>query len=497
MDMRKRERLIAVTGTVLILLFLALSAKYFYRFDITENKLFTLTPVSRSIFREIPQPVIIHYYVTDNLEQIMPDIRDIKNMLQEFRIYSHGKIQLLITHPEGKNAAGEMKKAGIVPLTVKMVKNNEESILHVYSGIRIQFLDRSKVIPAVFTSDNLEYQIVSKIREIVQNKRRVVGLLFGNENKKLDTDYTLMRDNLSSDFDLKVIGRGSSAISAINVLVVIGSRDLSPLDIDKIDNFIESGGNVLFAVDGVYIDLDKNLKPAPLDNDLLIHYLRKYNVRIANGIVLDPFSKKFRIPKDIYGSIAWQTVGAYPEWVSVQKSSVSDESPVTANFAGLDLLWTSPLVLDKPKENNMVILAKSSTLAWEMNTDFKTSPYSAGEYGPGKNKRHGQFNLAVSLAYKKARLIIVGDSDFLSNLIQYSDSYYNLDFVHNCVDWLSQNDDFMSIRTRHDRDVFLDAYSKDRRGWVYFVSKVINIFILPITVLIIAFIQFRKESRKK
>ncbi len=495
--MRKRERLIALTGTILIILFLSLTEKYFYRFDITENKLFTLTPVSRSIFREIPQPVIIHYYVSDNLEQIMPDIRDIKNMLQEFKVFSHGKIQLVITHPEGKDADKEMEKAGIMPLTVKVVKNNEETTLRVYSGIKIQFLDRTKVLPGVFTSDNLEYQIVSNIREIIQNRRRVVGLLLGNADKKLDSDYSLMRDNLSNDFDLKIIDRGSTEISAINVLVVIGSRDLSKADIDRIDHFIDKGGNVLFAVDGVYVDLEKNLKAVPLENDLLIQYLRKYGVRIAAGIVLDPFSKKFRIPKEIYGNIAWQTVGAYPEWVSVQKSSVSEESPVTANFTGLDLLWTSPLIMDKRKDNDSMILAKSSTLAWEMNTDFRTSPYSAGEYGPGTGKQHGQFNLAVSLSHNKARLIVVGDSDFLSNLIQYSESYYNLGFIHNCIDWLSQNDDFMRIRTRHDRDVYLDAYPDNRRAWVYFASKVINVFVLPLLILVVAFIQFRKESRKK
>ncbi len=490
MNSRNRERLIRVLGTLLFVLVLVITGNYFHRFDITDNKLYSLSPVSRSIFKDIPQPIIIHYYVTDHLEKIMPDIKDVKNMLQEFKEYSHGKIQLVITHPKEKTA-------GIVPLTVKIVKNNEESTLQVYSGVQIQFLDRSKVLPAVFHADNLEYQIVSTIRELVQNKRRVVGFLLGDRGKSIDTDYSLLRDNLSNDFDITVFKPGYTGISAINVLVVIGSKDLTLLDRERIDQFIQHGGNVLFAVDGVHIDLEKNLKAQPLDNDLLLGYLEKFGVRIVPALVLDPFSRKFRVPKEIYGGIAWQTVGAYPEWIRVEKSSVSTSSPVTANFAGLDLLWASPLLLSTSAGSTGEILVKSSTLAWEMKEDFRTNPYNAGAYGPGKGKPHGQFTLAAALSYGKARLIVVGDSDFLSNLIQYSNSYYNLEFAHNCVDWLSQNDDFMGIRTRHERDVFLDSYTKERREWVYFISKVINLFIIPGLLLLAAVLQFYRESGKR
>lgn len=483
------------SGILLVILLLVISTQIFHRFDCTDEKLFTLTHVTKNLYKEIPQPLIINYYVTGNLETVIPDIEDIKNMLHELSLTSHGKIRINIYEPKGPEEIKELKKIGIIPVPFKTNNNGKDVTLKIFSGIKIQFLDRVKVIPVLFSSRNLEYEIVSKIREIIQNRRRVIGVLLGDPSKTWDTDYTLLNNYLSRDFDLKIFLPGTFEVSAINVLIVIGNTSIDKYDMDNIKNFIDSGGNVLFAVDGVKIDLEHNLKATALKNNTLLHYLQSIGIEVTPGLVVDPFSRSYRIPKDIYGGIAWQTVGPYPLWIHVTKAA-SMTSPVTAHFTGLDLLWASPLFLHSTVSNKPEVLIESSTLAWLMKDDFKTNPYNVSQYSSGTGKKHQKFTLAAELSRGSARIIVVGDSDFLSNLIQYSDSYYNLTFILNSVDWLSQNDDFMSIRTRHDRDPFLDKVSVNNKKAAFFSSEVINLFLIPLIILLLAVIFYVKEKKK-
>lgn len=496
MKMIYKEWLSVGSGMLLVILLLVLSTKIFHRFDCTDGKLFTLTHVTKNLYKEIPQPLIINYYVTGNLETVIPDIEDIKNMLHELSLTSHGKIRVNISEPKVPEEIKELEKVGIVPVPFKTNSNGGEVTLKIYSGIKIQFLNRIKVIPELFSSKNLEYEIVSKIREIIQNRRRVIGILIGDSSKTWDTDYTLLNNYLSRDFDLKIFLPGTFEISAINVLIVIGNTQIDKYDIENIKNFIGSGGNVLFAVDGVKIDLGHNLKATPLNNNTLLNYLQSLGIEVTPGLVVDPFSRSYRIPKNIYGGIAWQTVGAYPLWIHVTKAA-SITSPVTAHFTRLDLLWASPLSLHSTVSTRPEVLIDSSTLAWLMKENFNTNPYNVSQYIGGTGKKHQKFTLAAELSRGSARIIVVGDSDFLSNLIQYSDSYYNLAFVLNCVDWLSQNDDFMSIRTRHDRDPFLNKVSENNKKTAWFSSEVINLFLIPLIILILAVIHYFKESKKK
>lgn len=496
MTEKNKETILTVTGFILLVSILWCSNIYYYRFDITKNKIYTLTDASKNIYKEIPQPVIITYYVTKNIESVLPDIENVKDILNEFRISSHGKIIVNIIDPAEEKNIGILEDIGIYSQSFKIIKENEEKTMKIFSAVKVQFLNRIKILPAVYNSNDLEYQIVSKIREIIQNRRRIVGILIGENSRQMDTDFTILRDQLSKDFDIKVIKPGESVISEINVLIVIGSRDIGIFDIKRIKDFIKSGGNVLFAVDGVNINLEKNLEASPLHNDLVINFLKSYGLALENSLVVDPFSRDFRIPKSIYGSIAWETIGPYPLWVSV-KSTISNQSPITAHFTGLDLLWVSPVKIDSKIKNRTEVLIKSSTLAWLMSDNFKTSPYTVSEYGQRNNQLQNQYNLAVTLSLEDSRIILVGDSDFLSDLIQYSDSYYNMRFTLNCIDWLSQNEDFMSIRTRHDRNVFLDKFPAEMRSTVYLISQILNIFIIPMIILIIGIFSYKRETRKK
>ena len=53
-------------------------------------------------------------------------------------------------------------------------------------------------------------------------------------------------------------------------------------------------------------------------------------------------------------------------------------------------------------------------------------------------------------------MVVIGDDDFLTDLMQFSDSLPNVFFVENAVLWLSGNADLLSIKTRAGTEGKLD-----------------------------------------
>ncbi len=492
--MKRREILFTIAGGAVFIIILFYSNLFNFRIDITDTKAYSLTRISRSIGKELPQPVRITYYKTKGIEGIFPGTADIIPLLDEFARTSGGKISLKIVDPDSIVDEKVFEAEGIASRQVRIVRDNKKFDLKVYSSITINFLDRTKVLNFVYDISSLEYQVVSAIRELVQNRRRVVGLLLGDQTRSLNKDYTMLTGTLSRDFDLVPVDSTSSSTVGMNVLLVLGSRDITLLDTQKIKSFIENGGNVFFAAEGVFVNVKNSFSAEPVKNNPLFQLLADYGVSVKNTLVIDPLNPKdFRIPKSFYGDVAWKTIGPYPQWITVSHA-VSVDNPITAHFAGVDLLWASPLILDRDKNDGSSVLFTSSTLAWEMSAPFATDPFSTEQYNEGRAATRSVHVLGVSIIKGNSRMIVVGDSDFLSDLITWSESYRNMNFILDSVDWLSQNEDFMEIRTKRNVNRSLDILDEGRTQAVYSLSEFLNVILIPVLILVAGFI---KKSRKR
>jgi len=101
----------------------------------------------------------------------------------------------------------------------------------------------------------------------------------------------------------------------------------------------------------------------------------------------------------------------------------------------------------------------------------------------------------------QARVVVVGDSDFPSNLIQFTESGYNLDFAVNALTWLSNEEDLLQIRTRTTRDMRLTAIEDPAvKRNVARVAEIVNIYVMPLLVIgygVVRFMRRREQSQRK
>jgi len=310
------------------------------------------------------------------------------------------------------------------------------------------------------------------------------------------------------------------------VLFVLGARDLEPFDLFPIDQYIMRGGRVLFAVEGLDLDLMRGIVPRKLENTEILSMLEHYGVAVQQAYVLDTYAKNFRIPRQVFGQIMWEVMEKYPYWITVANQYVSKENPITARFQGLDLLWASPLQIIERTGVEAEVLLQTTPEAWIQDQEpFETNPQRAAMLESMPHEREGQFALGVTLrgsfsSYfadreipqregeerdwsqvvehsEDTRLIVIGDADFASELYQYSGGNYNLEFLANSAEWLSNSEDLLEIKTRVARDMRLNKIQDpEARLRAAMFTQMFNLIFVPLGVIIFGVVRLIIRRRR-
>jgi gliding-associated putative ABC transporter substrate-binding component GldG len=519
---RRAYEIITAGLTIGIVVLVALnSAVFFFRLDLTENNAFTISEVSRSLFSEIPQEVTITYYVSDRLRNRAVETQQIIDILNEYAAYSRGRINVRIVDPQQAEAVERAEQLGVVPQQIQVIEEDQQSLAVVYTGVVIEYLDDYETLPVVFDPGTVEYRLTSTIRDLVQGEQDVVGVLLGKEGENLENNYGFLANQLSQSFEVRTIRRGEEIPPEVTVLLVIGGPGLDEFDLFPVDQYLMSGGSVLFAVEGVMVDVQRGLSASAPEGMPILELLASYGARVEQELVLDSFNRRIPVRRPS-GQVTVQTLEPYPHWVSIRGSGADRENPITARFPGLDLYWPSPITVTA---DNAEVLLETSPESWLLQEQFPIDPSRPVAFERGRSETLGRHVVGVALTGElesyfsdgriptregeerewsspvtstdQARVVVIGDSDFASNLIQYTESTYNLDFAANALTWLSNDEDLLQIRTRTTRDMRLSAIEEPGlRQSIVRVAEAINIYVMPLLVIAYGVVRFMRRRER-
>jgi ABC-type uncharacterized transport system involved in gliding motility auxiliary subunit len=202
----------------------------------------------------------------------------------------------------------------------------------------------------------------------------------------------------------------------------------------------------------------------------------------------------------------------YPQWFRVLSENGNPAHPVSAKFNGLDVYWASPLELREVEGVEAVQLFTTTNEAWSMREPFYTSPETPMVFSRDAGATTGVKILGASLTgifpswftgrpkpqqedgselpdmpvqAKPSRLIITGDTDFATSFINVTDAQSNIDFLIQAVDWLSNDDDIIGIRSRESGSKRLDRIiDPEERAAAMRFTQLVNVFLIPLLVII-------------
>ncbi|MCL2319762.1 MAG: GldG family protein [Treponema sp.] len=518
---RNQARVIGILSIAAFVLAFLLNGRLWFRLDLTRNKTNTISEVSRNLYREIPDRVTITYFVSDRLALAHPLPGEIAGLLREYAAYSRGKIRFIQKDPARANLPGKVEELGIAPQQIQVVEKNESTLATVYSGILIEYLDRESVIPVVFSLDTLEYDLSSRIRSLVRNTERELGVIVADSYKQWSTEYALLnRELVLSGFKVRLIQSGDEIPGTLPALFVLGgAEDLDEHTLPLIDRYITGGGKVLFALDGIFVNTQGSLEARAVRDKGLLAMLAHYGVVVRPALVLDKTALTLTFQTRNGNSTVIRSV-KYPEWIGIPQGAGNPGQSLAANFGGLDLYWASPLELSPPPGVTAEVLFSSTSGAWLQTENFITDPNMISRFEDEADKTRGTKILGAALsgvfprAYedtpkasggstgsagtnapgesqglplqkKASRIIVVGDSDFAGPLMQVSRGEgRNLEFLIRAAEWLSSDDDIIAIRSRGGEGRLDRITDIEKRNRAMAFSRGINTVVVPLGVII-------------
>ena len=178
----KEVSLPSTWGSVVLLLIclvaVNLMAHFFpLRYDLTEERLYTISEGSRKILAGLTDPVRINFYYSRNNSELPPNFKiyaqRVQELLEEYVALSKGMVVLKILDPKPDTDEEEWaQKYGIKPITLPSGNT-------VYFGAVISMLDQEMLLPYFDQrrENFLEYDISQAIQKVGSTSTSKVGLL--------------------------------------------------------------------------------------------------------------------------------------------------------------------------------------------------------------------------------------------------------------------------------------------------------------------------------
>ncbi|GAB1454861.1 GldG family protein [Spirochaetota bacterium] len=520
---RKQERILGSLSILGLILAALVSTLYHTSIDMTKNKAFTLSVAAKNLHDEIPESVRISYFVSRSLADRHPGPAAIEDFLMELESANKGKIRVRTLDPAKDDT--EAKQFGLAPQQMQVVERSEQRVALVYTGIVVEYLDRFETIPAILSTETLEYEIVKTVRRVISGRSFVAGLLVGDGDKTIADDYqSLSGSLLRAGYEPREIRPAEAIDDDVDLVFVLGNDSLDRYDASFIDAFLMRGGKAFFALKGVTVDPERGLAASAVPAGGLLSILSAYGIEIQSKLVLD--QSNLTVPfqtQSPTGSRQIQYV-RYPHWVAVDYRFVDTSSPMTAGFAGLDLYWPSPMSIRPLSGVTYTELAKTTPKAWLQSRQFATGPDEQALYGLEKEESTGQYLLAVSasgslpsafsagdIPYREGaaslpmarakvseptRIVVVSSADFLTDLMTMSDSGFNALFAVSAADWLCSRDDLIAIRSRALVDTRLNRIQDEgQKAFMIGLTYIVTLGLIPFGIIAFGLLRASRRNR--
>ena len=414
-EARQTKYAIYVTMYVLLTLCIitvanVLADRYNKSYDSTSNKRYSLSDQTAKIVKGLSQPISITYFDKTTGFQTGKDLLDRYSTLST-------KIHVDYIdpdkNPQAARAAG-ISKYGTTVVQIGAKKEDAKSV----------------------TEEEITGAI---IRDLKSNTRSVCFLTGDGERQIDDTDrpgLSHLKDLLSKDdYTTKSISLLEKAdIPAdCTVVVVAGPKnDYQQSEVDAIKKYVEDGGRAFFL-----LDPPLKIGRPTADNDALDNVLQGWGVSVDKDLLLDL-------------SPVGQLLGMGP---TVALVSTYDPQPIVSEMKGtatgfplarsLTTKNTDKSTVQKLFESSDSSLATNKLDSPNVNPNDPTNKRgpltiaAAGTYSTGKENAQGRF-------------VVVGSSSWIANsFISFNG---NSDLALNAMNWLSSDEDLISIRPKPPED---------------------------------------------
>jgi hypothetical protein len=441
--------LLTIAFIAILLVINLLVEQFPVKFDFTKNKMFSLSEQTIEILNHLEQEITIY-----GLFETGKENEWVEQVIDKYQSKSK-KISYKTVDPvrnpgfiKQYQSDGEEIPVG----SLVVISQGKNKVINQYDMINYSFNQYN--YSATAESLAIEKQITGAILYVTSDKNPVVYVLRGHDENNLDYEVTKQLKTENFEFiDLNFLNKDRVPEDADLLVINSPKRDLSPLEAEKIRDYLQNSGRAIF-----FMDLQANEFPN------FQSLLGSFGVKTRRAVVVEgddnyhAGNQVWLLPKMENHDITKPLISGDMQML-IPIAQVIEETELKKRTLELE-----PLLLSTEKSWGKIDL--NSTVIEKEANDLS-----------------GPFKLAVAVTDQKedeaedSKLILISNSTFLSGEL-ISQVPGNMNFVLNSFNWLCGRKDNLAIRPKS-----LSTPRLYISGFQAVLFSVIVVIIIPLLIL--------------
>ena len=511
-----------------IILLIGIFGVISHRFDLTQEKRYTLSESTQKILKSVDKPLTIDVYLEGDFPA---SFRQLQNetvfILEEFRKVNP-KIDFKLIDPiKTKMSKDTLAAMGIHSSILTNNTGGKISEIEIFPFASLKYNTTGFSIPLMISQsgldgtdqmnrsiENLEHNFASNIKSITEKRKKTVGILINQDELGPEQFQGFMEMALQNYNAGPIIPQNQKELSLADVstlkkmdAVVIAKPRKAFTETEKIilDQYIMNGGKTLWMIDAVNAEMDtlfnsKKIMAFPMDTNLTDFFFN-YGLRINPGLVKD--LKKSALIRIVSGEVAGNPQYSSFLWPYFPLGIAENKNPITKNInpvkfefpTSIDTLGRKNIktnvLFESSEETNVKQVPNYVSLAEIVKAD------SLSEFDQPTAPKifavslEGKFTSAYSTrsernSYPKFKaqsspnkMIVIADGDVGRNQIVRGkalplgedlltkQTYGNEQFLRNALDFLLDDSNLMELRNRNIEARLLDRQriEEEKTNW--------------------------------
>ncbi|WP_294205442.1 gliding motility-associated ABC transporter substrate-binding protein GldG, partial [uncultured Chryseobacterium sp.] len=487
------------------------------RLDLTKEKRYTLSENTVKVLESVKKPLTVDVYLEGDFPASFKQLQsETRFMLEEFRKINP-KIDFKFIDPiKSKISQDTLMAMGMQPSVLPDIKDGKVSQIYLFPYAVIKYNNRGVSIPLVVQQtgidadaqlnksiENLEYNLVSNIKNVSADKRKKIGVLVNQDELSPDEFQGFMHLALENYDAGPIIPKNQKELSLADVpllkqmsALVIAKPRKAFTDNEKVilDQYIMNGGRTLWMIDAVNAEMDtltrsKKVMPFPVDLNMTDFFFN-YGIRINPALVKDV--KKFALLRLVTGEVGGNPQYTSLPWPYFPLGIAEKDNPVTKNINPVKFEF--PTSIDtlgrKNIKTNVLFESSERTLLKQVPNyvDLKeiASVDSLGQMEKPSTPKiyavslEGKFTSAYASRIERKsypnfkavspenKMIVIADGDVGRNKVikgqplplgvdmLTNEQFGNEQFLRNALDFLLDDSNLMELRNRNIEERLLD-----------------------------------------
>lgn len=527
-----------------------------HRFDLTQEKRYTLSESTLKVLKSVQKPLMVEVYLEGDFPASFRQLRnETEFMLQEFRKINP-KIDYKFIDPiKTKMSRDTLAAMGMQPSILPDMKDGRISEIVMFPYAAIKYNSYGTSIPLVITQsgidaneqlsrsiENLEYNFASNIKSISEDRKKNIGILINQDELGPEQFQGFMEMALENYNAGPIIPQNQTELSLADVprlkqmdALVIAKPRKPFTENEKVilDQYIMGGGKTLWMIDAVNAEMDtlfqsKKIMAYPVETNLTDLFF-SYGIRINSGLVKD--MQKSALIRIVSGEVAGNPQFSSFLWPYFPLGIAENRNPITKNINPVKFEFpTSIDTLGRPNLRTNVLFESSARTNTKQVPNYVAlseivKADSLSEFDKPSPPRifavslEGKFTSAYSTRSERGsfpnfrsqspenKMIVISDGDvgrnqvFKGNALPLGEdlltkqTYGNAQFLRNSLDFLLDDANLMELRNRNIEARLLDRQriDEERTEWQW-INLLLPLFVTAAIAAILIWLRRKRFS---